>query len=174
MIVFSRPPMKVRPSFARRSGLRACATKPLRRRRREGGSGGFTLLEVLVAFTVLAISLGVLFEIFSTGMRASRSAEEYTRATLLAESKLAAIGIEGALEEGETTGAFGDGYNWRVAIRPYRLDGSEEEGPPPPIEAYEVVVTVAWGEGSGERSVSLTTLRLKSGATAGPGTGRAP
>ncbi|MCH8138003.1 MAG: type II secretion system protein, partial [Proteobacteria bacterium] len=34
-------------------------------------SGGFTLLEVLVAFTVLAISLGVLFEIFSTGMRAS-------------------------------------------------------------------------------------------------------
>jgi len=43
------------------------------------------LLEVLVAFTVLAISLGVLFQIFSTGMRASRSAEEYTRATLLAE-----------------------------------------------------------------------------------------
>ncbi len=137
-------------------------------------SGGFTLLEVLVAFTVLAISLGVLFEIFSTGMRASRSAEEYTRATLLAESKLAAIGITDALEEGETTGAFGDGYNWRVAVRPYRLDGPEEEGPPPPIEAYEVVVTVAWGEGSGERSVSLTTLRLKSGATAGPGTGPAP
>ena len=150
MIVFSRPPMKVR-------------------------SGGFTLLQVLVAFTVLAISLGVLFEIFSTGMRASRSAEEYTRATLLAESKLAAIGITDALEEGETTGDFGDGYyNWRVAVRPYRLDGSEGEGPPPPIEAYEVVVTVAWGEGSSERSVSLTTLRLKSGATAGPGTGPAP
>ncbi len=66
-----------------------------------------------MAFTVLAISLGVLFEIFSTGMRASRSAEEYTRATLLAESKLAAIGITGALEEGETTGDFEDGYAWR-------------------------------------------------------------
>ncbi len=129
-----------------------------------------------MAFTVLAISLGVLFEIFSTGMRASRAAEEYTRATLLAESKLAAIGITDVLEEGETTGDFGDGYNWRIAVRPYRLDGPEEEGPPPPIEAYEVVVTVAWGEGSGERSVSLTTLRLKSGATAetGPGTGPAP
>jgi len=132
------------------------------------------LLEVLVAFTVLAISLGVLFQIFSTGMRASRSAEEYTRATLLAESKLAAIGIEGALEEGETTGEYEDGYAWRVAVRPYRLDDQDAEGLPPPIEAYEVVVTVAWGEGSGERSVSLTTLRLKSGATAGPGTGPAP
>ena len=127
-----------------------------------------------MAFTVLAISLGVLFEIFSTGMRASRSAEEYTRATLLAESKLAAIGITDELEEGETTGDFGDGYNWLVAVRPYRLDGPEEEGLPPPIEAYEVVVTVSWGQGSGERSVSLTTLRLKSGAGAGPGTAPAP
>ncbi len=142
---------------------------PSRRR-----SGGFTLLEVLVAFTVLAISLGVLFEIFSTGMRASRSAEEYTRATLLAESKLAAIGIEGTLEEGETTGEYGDGYAWRVAIRPYRLDEAEAEGVAPPIEAYEVVVTVAWGQGSRERSVSLTTLRLKSAATAGAGPGKAP
>lgn len=127
-----------------------------------------------MAFAVLAISLGVLFEIFSTGMRASRSAEEYTRATLLAESKLAAIGIEGALEEGETTGEYGDGYNWRVAVRPYRPDGPEEEGLPPPIEAYEVIVTVAWGQGSRERSVSLTTLRLKSAATSGAGPGTAP
>ncbi len=129
-----------------------------------------------MAFTVLAISLGVLFEIFSTGMRASRSAEEYTRATLLAESKLATIGITGTLEEGETTGEYEDGYKWRVAVRRYRLDEPEEEGLPPPIEAYEVVVTVAWGQGSGDRSVSLTTLRLKSAATsgAGPGTGPAP
>ena len=127
-----------------------------------------------MAFTVLAISLGVLFQIFSTGMRASRSAEEYTRATLLAESKLAAIGIEGALEEGETTGEYEDGYAWRVAVRPYRLDDQDAEGLPPPIEAYEVVVTVAWGQGSGERSVSLTTLRLKSAATSGAGPGTAP
>ena len=148
--------------------VKPLSTTNTRRRRREGGSGGFTLLEVLVAFTVLAISLAVLFEIFSTGMRASRSAEEYTRATLLAESKLATIGIEGALEEGETTGEYGDSYNWRVAVRPYRLDGEEPEGVAPPIEAYEVVVTVSWGQGSRERSVSLTTLRLKSAA--GPGT----
>ena len=153
MIVLSRPAMKV--STGRRSG-------------------GFTLIEVLVAFIVLAISLGALFQIFSTGMRASRSAEEYTRATLLAESRLAAIGITGALEEGETAGEYEDGYNWRVAIRRYRLEGQEEEGLPPPIEAYEVVVTVAWDQGSGERSVSLTTLRLKSGATSGTAPGTAP
>ncbi len=121
-----------------------------------------------MAFAVLAISLGVLFEIFSTGMRASRSAEEYTRATLLAESKLATIGIEQELMEGESSGEYGDGYAWRVAVRPYRLEEAEAEGLPPPIEAYEVVVTVAWGQGSRERAVSLTTLRLKSAAGPGP------
>ncbi len=127
-----------------------------------------------MAFTVLAISLGVLFEIFSTGMRASRSAEEFTRATLLAESKLATIGIEQELEEGETTGDFEDGYTWHLNVRHYRLGGEEAEGLPPPIEAYEVVVTVSWGQGSSDRSVSLTTLRLKSGATAGAGPGARP
>ncbi len=131
-----------------------------------------------MAFIVLAISLGVLFQIFSTGMRASQSAEGYTRATLIAESKLAAIGITAALEEGETSGGYDDGYNWRVAIRRYRLEGREEDGLPPPIEAYEVVVTVVWGQGSdawgqgiGARSVSLTTLRLKSGGVVDSGTG---
>ncbi len=152
------------------------ATTSPRRRKREGGNGGFTLLEVLVAFTVLAISLGVLFEIFSTGMRASRSAEEYTRATLHAESKLATIGIEQELEEGESSGEYGDGYAWHVGVRPYRLDEEEAEGVAPPIEAYEVIVTVSWGRGSSDRSISLTTLRLKPTASvgAGPGTGTAP
>ncbi len=148
--------------------------KPRSTSREQGArrqNGGFTLLEVLVAFTVLAISLGVLFEIFSTGMRASRSAEEFTRATLLAESRLATIGIEQELEEGESTGESEDGYAWRVAVRPYRLDGAEAEGVPPPIEAYEVIVTVSWGQGSRERSVSLTTLRLKSAASVGSGAG---
>ena len=97
----------------------------------------------------------------------SRSAEEYTRATLHAESKLATVGITGALEEGETTGEYDDGYAWRLNIRPYRPEGQEAEGLAPKIEAYEVTVTVAWGQGSRARSVSLTTLRLKSAAASG-------
>ncbi len=123
-------------------------------------SGGFTLLEVLVAFAVLAVSLGVLFQIFSTGTRASRAAEAYTHATLLAESKLAAVGIEEPLDEGERTGEFDNGFDWRVAVRPYRPDGQEADGPRS-LLAYEVGVTVSWNGGGGEKSVPLTTLRLK-------------
>ncbi len=123
-------------------------------------SGGFTLIEVLVAFAVLAVSLGVVFQIFSTGTRASRAAEAYTHATLLAESKLAAVGVEEPLEDGERTGEFDNGFRWRLAVRPYRLDGQERDGAAA-LLAYEIGVTVLWHDGGGPKSVSLTTLRLK-------------
>ncbi len=122
---------------------------------------GFTLLEVLVAFAVLAVSLGALFQIFSTGTRASRTAEAYTYATLLAESKLASVGIEMPLHTGEQAGEFDNGFAWRVAVRPYWLDGQETDGTFS-VPAYEVDVTVSWDGGGGLRSISLTTLRLGS------------
>ncbi len=122
---------------------------------------GFTLLEVLVAFAVLAVSLGVLFQIFSTGTRASRAAEAYVYATLLAESKLAAVGIELPFQEGEQAGEFDNGYTWRVAMVPYHHGGDEIDGSSS-VLAYEVGVTVLWEAAGGRQSVSLTTLRLGS------------
>lgn len=122
-------------------------------------SRGFTLLEVLVAFSILALSLGVLFQIFSSGLRNLRVAEAYTTATALAESKLAAIGVEEPFVEGKENGRFDDGFRWRVEVRRYE----PEDLPTTAISAvqpYEVVVTVSWGERGEERSVSLTTLRL--------------
>ena len=40
---------------------------------------GFSLLEVLVAFTILSVSLGVLLQIFSTGLRNAALTEELQR-----------------------------------------------------------------------------------------------
>ena len=125
-------------------------------------SRGFTLIEVLVALAVLALALGVLFQIFSTGLNNSRVAEAYAKATLLAQSKLASLGIEESLGEGENTGRFDEQFGWRVDV----LSHEQEERPVDqvaPLKSYEVVVTVYWGETDEERSVSLTTLRLAPG-----------
>ena len=127
---------------------------------------GFSLLEVLIAFAILSISLGVLLQAFATGMRNAALADDYTRATLYAESILAALGREAPLEEGERSGAINEQFTWHSRITPYT------EGLPPPSEptqgsepmrvrVYQVSVAVSWAGARGkQRSVALETLRL--------------
>jgi general secretion pathway protein I len=121
-------------------------------------ASGFTLLEVLVAFIVLAVSLGAAFEVFSTGMRGERAAQSLTTATRLAQSRLAAVTAEDTLQEGETEGEDQAGYRWRVSVRPYILPDGEDDDIPNLPDAF--VVTVSVGEIDGGPTATLTTLRL--------------
>ena len=127
--------------------------------RAQASERGFTLIEILVAFVIVALALGALLQVFATGLRSSSAAENYTIAALLAESKLAAIGIEEPLEEGGQSGEFDNGFRWETNVRPYDDGGSTFT--PGAIQAFEVTVTVKWGGVVRERTVSLATLRLK-------------
>ena len=120
---------------------------------------GFTLIEVLVAFIILAVALGVLMQVFSTGLRNARVAENYTTATLYAESMLAAVGIEEPLAAGETSGDFDDRFRWRLDVQPYAISDVGDEAAVAG-RAFQVVVTVSWGDEDNPRDVTLTTLRL--------------
>ena len=120
---------------------------------------GFTLIEVIVAFAIVALALSALFQIFSTGLRGSVVTENYNMAVLLADSKLAGIGIEEPLEAGDQSGTFDNGFRWETNVRPYDDGGSTFT--PGAIQAFEVTVTVEWGGVVRERTVSLVTLRLK-------------
>jgi type II secretory pathway pseudopilin PulG len=64
---------------------------------------GFSLLEVLVAFVVLALSLAVVMRIFAGGLDNIGSANRYTQALHLAQSLLDAQGRETPLTMGETS-----------------------------------------------------------------------
>ena len=63
-------------------------------------SRGYTLVEVLVAFVILAMALSVLLRIFSGGVRNVGVSSDYAKAVLIAESRLATAGIEQRLPEG--------------------------------------------------------------------------
>ena len=119
---------------------------------------GFSLLEVLVAFTVLALSLGVLFQLFSTAVRGVLQSEHYTRALIIAESRLALLGREEPLEQGQKEGIEADIYRWRAEVTPY-VDG-EATSELMRVEPYQVSVHVGWDEAEASYPVELTTLRF--------------
>ena len=65
--------------------------------------------------TLLALAMGIIMQIFSRGVNGADLADRYAKAAMLAESRLASIGVEEVLTEGDTTGQFDDGGEFRRA-----------------------------------------------------------
>jgi general secretion pathway protein I len=128
-------------------------------------SRGFTLLEVLVAFIVMAAAVGILYRTFSTGLQGVDMISGYGEAIALAEAKLGAVGLEKPLQEGEDSGTTDDRrFSWTLVIAPYTPPGSEGDKPGgfiSPNQLLRASVTVTWDErGQQKRSVQLSTVRL--------------
>ncbi len=117
---------------------------------------GFSLLEILVAFSILSISLGILLRIFSSGVNTAIVAEEYTVATQIAESLMVKTGIETPLEEGVTNGDEKEKYYWHVAMEKISNPVDEEDE----SSAFMLVkVKVWWGEDKSYRAVELKAVK---------------
>ncbi len=123
---------------------------PLRKRRQRG----FSLLEVLVAFAVLTLSLGVLFQVFSSSLRNTQISARYSEALLLAEGRQAVAA--NLLERGSEQGEAGE-YRWRSETSEFDL---EEDFTSTSQVLLRIETTVSWSERGGQRQVQLLTLRL--------------
>jgi general secretion pathway protein I len=127
-----------------------------------GRQAGYTLIEVIVAFGVLALGLTLLLGTLSGATRQVRHADVAGRAALHAQSLLDQAGIGESLQPGQTDGELEDGfYRWTLDVEPYLDPGA----PPPGPEALaapqlmQLVLTVRWGASPRER-LQLATLRL--------------
>ncbi len=125
------------------------------------GQRGFTLMEVLVAFTIFAVSFTAVLQILSTSTRNDEIAKQYGLAVSHAESLLARAGIETPLVEGETFGALDTGMQWRQVVTLHREEAGAWLAEEVTVLPYHVEVTISWGEGTRARSLSLATLRLQ-------------
>jgi general secretion pathway protein I len=129
----------------------------LRRRER-----GFTLIEVVVAFVLLALVMTTAFEVFATGMARAGDLGDRSRALAIAQSRLAAAGTEEQFREGQAQGDSEDRrFRWTTLI----TRSEEGQDPSRPVQAafslYRVDVRVDWRTDSGrEQSIALSTLGL--------------
>lgn len=118
-----------------------------------------SLIEVLVAFVVLSMTMAVVMQIFSGGIRNARITDHYSRALFLAQSRLAAVGVDGPLLPGETNGDGGPPLRWQISVLPLDDEGVAL-GQTPSVRLYEVRVRVGWSEDGRERKIELTSQRL--------------
>lgn len=126
---------------------------------------GFSLLEMVVAFSILALSLGILLNIFSEGTHIAVIADEYTTATQIADTLLAKTGVESPLTAAQYTGVENEKFQWTVTVEPYELVLGEIDTKAIPATLYRVTVSVYWGIAgnrtiASERRLVLTTLKL--------------
>ena len=123
-------------------------------------SKGFTLLEVLVAFTLLAITFGTIMKIITGSAKNTQKASRNTQIALLAQSKMDELGLFEKIEEGTSDGDFDDYNHWQLDIGaydvPYEGDVSQEFTS---VELMEVTLTIISNYGGKERRNEFKTLR---------------
>jgi general secretion pathway protein I len=129
------------------------------RRRKEQG---FSLLEVLIAFAIMAISVTLLLRLFSGSSAVISITDDYTNAILIGESLLEEIGSSATIQPGVREGHVSNRYRWTLSITPYPISPSLlQSGMNAAPSPYWVIAEVQWGEGVNQRSFSLKSLRLK-------------
>ena len=134
---------------------------------------GFTLLEVMLAFVVLATALGLVLGMLSRGLQQVTTSQAETEATLHAQSLLDELGTIAPITPGVRMGDFEKGrYRWRLEVAP-----SRDPAPPPPPEEgsaqaqvvetdaapvlYRVRLDVEWGAAGPAQQLHFETLRLR-------------
>jgi len=159
---YSRPP-RLKPrdlpasqARALRAGAGRAATPSLHHSK----LGGFTLLEVMIAVTIIAIVLVAVFGSQSQSLSLANEAKFSTTAALLAQKKMAEVEAEDSLDLISNSGDFGEDfpqYNWEVNVSDIPMSGVEGLD-----YLKQVDVAIRWG-GKNQYQYELRLYRFVPG-----------
>ncbi len=111
---------------------------------------GFTLIEVIVAITILSVSFVLVMQLFSKGLRAARDSCDYSTAIVFAKGKM-----EGLVSGIESASVNNDELRWEYDVQPY--EGYELEG----SNIMKINLKVFWGDSPAtQKSIELVTLKI--------------
>jgi general secretion pathway protein I len=127
---------------------------------------GFSLIEVLAAFVILALVATALFRLFSASLQNAAASAEWSRALLVAESQLDVAAAAQPLREQEDRGTEDNGrIRWTTKVAAYAPAGVDQDlaraSEALAIRMFRVTVEVTFdGHNGKERTLSLATVRL--------------
>lgn len=113
---------------------------------------GFSLLELLVAFSIMALSLGLLYKVAGGSARNVSDVVQSQQAGWLAESILASR--SSVLEAGWNEDGESAGFTWQVRSVPFNSGINILQA----IPLHSVRIAVSWTAGSRPGQLELVTL----------------
>ena len=121
---------------------------------------GFSLLELMVAFAIMAISLGVLYRAMGSSVRNVGDLDLRQQATSVLESTLDRL--DGVPPNGlAENGAIGS-ISWSLQTQPFDSGNANPQAP----KLHEVQAAVSWVERGEAKQLAVTTLRPERGPRA--------
>lgn len=127
--------------------------------RRDFASAGFTLLEVVVAMTIVGIGVVTLLEIFSMGLRLGSRSSDATEAMTYGRQAMDEILLRRKIEEGAQQGSLNEKTRWKVGIEPVK-EPSDTLSLSSAWELKEITLDMRVTEAGRDRTVELRTYRL--------------
>ena len=122
-------------------------------------SAGFTLLEVVVAMTIVGIGVVTLLEIFSTGLRLGSRSSLATEGMTYGRQAMDEILLRRKIDEGAQQGSLNEKTRWKLGIAPVG-DPSDTLSLSSAWELQEIILDMHVTEGGRDRPVELRTYRL--------------
>ena len=119
------------------------------------GEKGFSLVEVLVAFSLLSLVLATYLTVTAQALRTEGGVSESSVARIHEASILAQAGVVFSLQDGTHRGNWPDGWQWKMEVSPSDLK------PVGLSEKYRVVqLDLTLKSSKGRVMPSLSTHRL--------------
>lgn len=124
---------------------------------------GFTLIEIIVAFGILALGLTLLLGALTGATRQLREGGDAGRAALHAQSLLAehaSLPRAGIQADGELDGGR---YRWRLQAQPWQAPGAgglPATTDPGAARMLRIQLDVEWGDGGPRQRLRVSSLRL--------------
>jgi general secretion pathway protein I len=120
-------------------------------------AGGFSLLEVIAAILLLAVTFGALMQVAGGSIRLTQNASAHSEAAMWASSLLDSSFVLDPLHVGNTEGRFDSRYHWRMQVTPWA--GAGVSGNDGAVRLYRIDLIVLWGRAPREQSARFSTLR---------------
>jgi prepilin-type N-terminal cleavage/methylation domain-containing protein len=131
--------------------------------RSEGKSStGFTLLEVVVAMTIVGLGVVTLLEIFSLGLRLGVRSSETSESLTYGRQAMDEVLIRRKVEVRTEESPLGEKRRWRLQIQPVQQEASSL----PLSQAWElreVALELDYRDRGRQKRLELRTLRLVKG-----------